>query len=194
METAAKRLYEGMFLIDSAQAAADWDGTLAVVDNILKRADAEVVSMRKWGERRLAYEIDHEMRGTYILCYFKADGRRIAGIEKDVQLSEQVMRVLILGTEKRPPQVIEEDVAGAPRPEKAPEATTKSESPAAAAGKAESASPAAAAEEAGGASPATVAEEAESASPAAASTPEEGQDEARSAEPEGASEPEKTAE
>ncbi|UCD49008.1 MAG: 30S ribosomal protein S6 [Phycisphaerales bacterium] len=112
METVAKRLYEGMFLVDSAQAAADWEGTLSVINNILQRADAEVVSMRKWQERKLAYDIDHKSRGTYILCYFNASGERIAGIEKDVLLSEKVMRVLILGTEKRPAEMIEADIKG----------------------------------------------------------------------------------
>jgi small subunit ribosomal protein S6 len=106
-----------MFLVDSALATADWEGTLGVVENILKRADAEVVAIRKWGERKLAYDIDHKTRGTYILAYFKADGRRIAGIEKDVLLSEKIMRVLILGTEKRPPELIEADIKGLPRVE-----------------------------------------------------------------------------
>ena len=112
---AAKRLYEGMFLVDSALATADWEGTLAVVENILKRADAEVVAIRKWGERKLAYDIDRKTRGTYILAYFNAEGPRITGIEKDVQLSEKIMRVLILGTEKRPPEMIEADIKGLPR-------------------------------------------------------------------------------
>jgi len=131
LETVAKRLYEGMFLVDSAQAAADWEGTLSVIDNILKRADAEVVSMQKWQERKLAYEIDHKTRGTYILCYFNASGERIAGIEKDVLLSEKVMRVLILGTEKRPPEMIEADIKGEseekPAEEKAPESAAPAE-------------------------------------------------------------------
>lgn len=112
METVAKRLYEGMFLVDSAQAAADWEGTLSVINNILQRADAEIVSMRKWQERKLAYDIDHKSRGTYILCYFNAVGEKIAGIEKDVLLSEKVMRVLILTTEKRPAEMIEADISG----------------------------------------------------------------------------------
>jgi small subunit ribosomal protein S6 len=103
-----------MFLVDSAQAAADWEGTLSVIETILKRADAEVVSMQKWQERKLAYDIDHKTRGTYILSYFKADGPRIAGIEKDVLLSEKVMRVLVLGTEKRPAEMIERDIKGEP--------------------------------------------------------------------------------
>jgi small subunit ribosomal protein S6 len=121
-----------MFLVDSALAAADWDGTLAVIENILKRASAEVVAIRKWGERKLAYDVDHKTRGTYILCYFKADGRRIPGIEKDVQLSEKVMRVLILTTEKRPPEIVEQDITGQPREEsveQAPEGERPKERP-----------------------------------------------------------------
>ncbi len=114
METVAKRLYEGMFLVDSAQATADWDGTLSVINNILQRADAEVVAMRKWQERKLAYDIDHKSRGTYILCYFKAEGPRISGIEKDVLLSEKVIRALILTTEKRPAEMLESDITGEP--------------------------------------------------------------------------------
>jgi small subunit ribosomal protein S6 len=107
-----KKLYEAMFLVDSAQAAADWDGTVAVINNILQRAEAEVVVLRKWQERKLTYDIDHKSRGTYILCYFKADGRKIGGIEKDVMLSEKVMRVLILTTEDRPADLVEKDIKG----------------------------------------------------------------------------------
>jgi small subunit ribosomal protein S6 len=110
-----------MFLVDSALAAADWNGTLAMVETILKRADAEVVVMRKWDERRLAYDIEHKSRGTYILAYFKADTQRIGGIEKDVQLNEKIMRVLLLTTEGRPQEVIDRDIAGPPRPAPVPE-------------------------------------------------------------------------
>jgi len=100
MEIAVNRkLYEGMFLIDSAQAA-DWDVSTTTIKNILKKADAEIVDMKKWDDRRLAYEIDGKIRGTYILCYFKADGAKIQDIEKAVQLSERIMRVLILSTEE----------------------------------------------------------------------------------------------
>ena len=101
METIVKKLYEAMFLIDSAEAAADWDGITTTIKNILERAGAEIVSMKKWEERNLAYEIKGKARGTYILCYFKAGGERIRDIERDVRLSERIMRVLILCAEHR---------------------------------------------------------------------------------------------
>ena len=110
METAVKKLYEAMFLVDSAQAS-DWDAVEKTIKTILKRADAEIVSIRNWAERKLAYEIDHKTRGTYVLCFFRADGSSIPNIEKDVQLSEQVMRVLILSAETREKEALEESAA-----------------------------------------------------------------------------------
>jgi len=110
LETMAeKKLYEGMFLVDSAKAASDWDGINAAINKILERADAEIVSMRKWDDRRLAYPIRGTSRGTYMLCYFKAEGQKIQGIEKDVQLSENIIRVLILSTDQMTKEDIEKD-------------------------------------------------------------------------------------
>ncbi len=110
METVAKnKLYEGMFLVDSAQAGADWDGVMAAIRTILEKAEAEIVSINKWDDRRLAYNIKGKSRGTYILSYFRADGGRIRNIEKAVQLSERIMRVLILSAERLRPEDIEKD-------------------------------------------------------------------------------------
>lgn len=94
-----KRLYEAMFLVDSAEAASDWEGINKLITTILERAGAEIVSMKKWDERKLAYTIKKQTRGTYILCYFRADGGKIRDIERDVRLSERIMRVLILKVE-----------------------------------------------------------------------------------------------
>ena len=99
METAVKKLYEGMFLIDSAEAAKDWDGIIETITKMLTKIDAEIVSIRKWDERPLAYKIRKCERGTYILTYFRAEGPRIHELERNVELSEQIIRALILNAE-----------------------------------------------------------------------------------------------
>jgi small subunit ribosomal protein S6 len=109
LETAVKKLYEGLFLIDSALAASDWDGINALIKNILEKNDAEIVSMRKWDERKLAYDINRKSRGTYILVYFKAPGGSVRIIERDVRLSERVLRLLILNAEAMSKEDIEKD-------------------------------------------------------------------------------------
>jgi len=45
----------------------------------------------------------------YILCYFRADGEKIQEIERAVQLSERIMRVLILSAEQMTAEDIEKD-------------------------------------------------------------------------------------
>lgn len=110
METEDRKLYEAMFLVDSAEASSDWDGVSAVIKSVLERAEADVVSIKKWDERKLAYGINGKTRGTYILCYFRADGGRIRDIERDVQLSERIMRVLILSVAQQTKEDIEKDI------------------------------------------------------------------------------------
>ena len=100
MSTIVKKLYEGLFLVDSSEAAADWNGINDVIEKILARGDAEIVSAKKWDERRLAYDIDGKSRGTYILTYFRGDPAKIGAIERSVQLSERIMRMLIIRTDK----------------------------------------------------------------------------------------------
>lgn len=89
------RQYEVMFLI-SQSAAADFNSLIAHLNEILARAHAEIIAMKKWDERRLAYEMDKQKRGVYILCYIRCDTQSIAHLERDCNLSERIMRTMIL--------------------------------------------------------------------------------------------------
>ncbi|MGC8624832.1 MAG: 30S ribosomal protein S6 [Phycisphaerae bacterium] len=90
------RQYEAMFLLNAGYASGNWDAAKAEVEHILHRANAEILHLRKWDERRLAYPIKGNKRGVYVLAFFKAEGPKIAGIERDTQLSENILRVLVI--------------------------------------------------------------------------------------------------
>jgi small subunit ribosomal protein S6 len=117
------KLYEAMFLVDSALAASDWDGINVAIKKILKKEKAKVLYMKKWDERKLAYDIRRVSRGTYILCYFKAPGSVIQQVERDVQLSEKIMRVLILRADHINEKDIEKQIPVV-TPEQRPEQVT----------------------------------------------------------------------
>ncbi len=93
------RQYEAMFLLNAGYASGNWDAAKAEVEHILHRANAEILHLRKWDERRLAYPIKGNKRGVYVLVFFKAEGPKIAGIERDAQLSENILRVLVIKAE-----------------------------------------------------------------------------------------------
>jgi len=87
-------VYEGMFLANQA-AAASFGDLIAHINSLFERANAEVISMKKWDERRLAFEIDKQKRGVYILTYFKCPTDMIGHLERDVQISDQLLRLLV---------------------------------------------------------------------------------------------------
>ena len=89
------QLYEAMFLVDPG-IATDWEAAKGMVETIMVRAKAQSLVCRLWDERRLAYPINKQKRAAYILCYFRANGSAISGIERDTQLSEHLLRVLVL--------------------------------------------------------------------------------------------------
>ncbi len=89
------RTYEGMFLFDPA-AATQWESVETEVNRIMERADAELIGVKKWDERRLSYEIERRKRGCFVLTYFRAPGSSITGIERDARLSEAILRLLVV--------------------------------------------------------------------------------------------------
>ena len=95
MAERALQLYEAMFLVEPG-IATDWEAAKGMVETIMERAKAQLLVCRLWDERRLAYPIKKQRRAAYSICYFRANGSAIGGIERDTQLSEHLLRVLVL--------------------------------------------------------------------------------------------------
>ncbi len=98
MTTATKttiRQYEGMFLFPQA-VTADLAAATDHVRESITRHGGEIVSLVKWDERRLAFDIKSNKRGVYFLAYFTAPTSAIVSIERDCTLSERMLRALIV--------------------------------------------------------------------------------------------------
>src|SRR4051812_49942603 len=90
----AQNQYEAMFLLP-ASAAAEVDASVKTVTGIIERHGGKILVIKKWDERKLMYEIRKQKRGLYVIAYFTAPGGAVAAIERDVNLSEDVLRVLV---------------------------------------------------------------------------------------------------
>lgn len=90
--------YEVMFLFDAA-VGANWETVEKEIDRLMSRSQSELIVTNKLEERKLAYEIKGRKRGLYVLSYFRADAQKIVGLERDIKLSELVLRAIILRVE-----------------------------------------------------------------------------------------------
>jgi small subunit ribosomal protein S6 len=113
--------YEAMFLFDNV-VVNDWAAIEQEVRRLLERIGASLHVCLKFDERKLAYEIKGQKRGLFVIAYFNAAPTAIGAIEREVNLSDDVLRVLVTDAdhmnkeemEKVEPQPIQ------PREERAP--------------------------------------------------------------------------
>jgi small subunit ribosomal protein S6 len=90
--------YEAMILFPQS-AASDLQGCADHIREIIQRAGAELLALAKWDERRLAHDIKGNKRGLYFLAYFRCQTSHMVGIERDLRLSERVLRSLVVRAE-----------------------------------------------------------------------------------------------
>jgi ribosomal protein S6 len=104
-------LYEGMFLLDNQAVRADWKAAKSAVTGTLEKHGATVRTARRWDERKLAYPIKHRLRGTYVLAYYDLGADSIDSLRHDLELSEIVLRYLLVRTDGVPADEAEKAAA-----------------------------------------------------------------------------------
>lgn len=94
-------VYEGLFIFDSNRYSRDPGGVSAQIADFVQKLGGEVLVSRLWEERRLAYPINGQRKGTYWLAYFRMDGKQLTPLERECQLSESIIRSLVIKIDPR---------------------------------------------------------------------------------------------
>ena len=96
--TATKtNVYEAMFLL--GPSGADAEKGVAMCRGMIEKHGGSIKVIKKWDERKLAFEVNRQKRGTYVVAFFDAGPGAISPLERDVKLSEDVLRVLVTRAE-----------------------------------------------------------------------------------------------
>ncbi len=74
------------------------EATAAMVERIknLISANGTLESVDEWGKRKLAYEIDDETEGYYVLTTFTCGPEFPAELDRVVKITDGIMRALII--------------------------------------------------------------------------------------------------
>lgn len=94
-------VYEGLFIFDSNRYSRDPGGVSSQIADFVQKLGGEVLVSRLWEERRLAYPINGQRKGTYWLAYFRMDGKQLTPLERECQLSESIIRSLVIKIDPR---------------------------------------------------------------------------------------------
>lgn len=125
------RTYEIMYLLDNNAVRAGWNEAKAAATGLIAKHGGKVLSARRWEERKLAYPIKQRRRGTYLLAYGELATDGVASLRRELDLTESVLRYLILSAEAVPASELEltrlESEAGFVVPPPPPEDTLEEE-------------------------------------------------------------------
>lgn len=96
------REYELMTIFAPDVPEEDLQGAIDRVSGLVTTAGGNVTLINRespWGRRRLAYPIRHNSRdvrdGIYVLYYFECDPAQICDIERDLRLTDTVIRHMV---------------------------------------------------------------------------------------------------
>ncbi len=88
--------YEVMYVIDAALEDSARNELINRFSELVQKNDGEVERVDEWGKRRLAYTINYKTEGYYVLMYIKAPSDLPRELERNLQISEQVLRYLVI--------------------------------------------------------------------------------------------------
>ena len=100
-----------MVLLDNREVRKGWQPLKDAVTGIFTKHGAKILSNRRWDERRLAYPIKGQQRGTFLLLYIAADTQSLGGIRRDLQFHESLLRTLIVECAEVPQTAYEPEAA-----------------------------------------------------------------------------------
>jgi small subunit ribosomal protein S6 len=94
-------VYEGMFILDSNRFGRDHETVSGQIPAMVEKLGGEMLVSRLWEERRLAYPIKGQRKGTYWLTYFRLESTRLTELLRQCQITDDILRVLFLRIEPR---------------------------------------------------------------------------------------------
>ena len=92
--------YETTFIVAGDLTEQDQKDVSEKFLNIMKEAEAEILSVEHWGLRKLAYPINAKHNGYYTLVEFNSFGELIEKLEREFRYDERVIRFLTVRLDK----------------------------------------------------------------------------------------------
>jgi len=103
-------LYETVFIARQDLSDAQVKAITESCEKIIKDAKGKIAKTENWGLRTLAYRINKNRKGHYVLIECDAPGTAVIEVERTLRLNEDVLRYMTIRREtpsKGPSKIID---------------------------------------------------------------------------------------
>ena len=71
-------------------------GALERITRVVAERGGQVGTVDRWGRRRLAFEVEGQNEGYYVVVEFKAEPEALTELERSLHLADEVLRFKIV--------------------------------------------------------------------------------------------------
>jgi small subunit ribosomal protein S6 len=96
LNTPMKRAYEVIVVVRLDIEEGAVNNTIDQVKNWIETDEGKVQKVDRWGRRKLAYEIEKQREGYYVLMDAEMESRGLDELERNMNLSQNLLRYLIV--------------------------------------------------------------------------------------------------
>ena len=102
--------YELMYIIDSSLEPEEISNVKKDVDDFLTSEGSDIYRKSDWGRTRLAYEIEKQKHGHYIVLRFSAKPSLIRPLKEKFGLMDAILSHLCVSLDEEPERIAEEEI------------------------------------------------------------------------------------
>jgi small subunit ribosomal protein S6 len=93
-------LYESIFIVRQDVPAAQVETLSTSFADIVKAQGGNVTKTEQWGLRSLAYKINKNKKGHYVLFNIDAPPAAVAELERNMRINEDILRFMTVSVEE----------------------------------------------------------------------------------------------
>ena len=103
------RYYETIYIVNPNLENDILDKTMVEIGKELDKTKSKLINHRIWGKKRLAYPIEKQKYGSFILIQFEGgDQSKMVDFDTWMKLNNSVLRHMIVGLDNKPDVYVEE--------------------------------------------------------------------------------------
>lgn len=93
--------YEKVLILNPTLEDSGAEEIVGKIRDVILKQGGEIIKIDNWGRRKLAYELNKQQKGNYVLMHFKAPSATILEIEKYCRMVDTILKFMVLKLTKK---------------------------------------------------------------------------------------------
>ena len=105
------RYYETIYIVDPNLENTILQKTMTEIGQELEKTKAKIINHRDWGKKRLAYQVDNQKYGSFILLQFEIkELSKMNDFDSWLKLNNLVLRHMTVSLDQKPDKYVDKSI------------------------------------------------------------------------------------